>query len=152
MLYITLLALLLIFVISTYFLGVELLKKFKFWKSFQKEYKNQISWVYHGDKTPGMYTLVLEWNQPFRTLIGFDFSLAWIKNIGYDVFGCMESDADGSLYFSVYLGHGPVEFIFLIDSIGGAWELSISCVEDDIHIVPKYRYAPHWWQRIGFFG
>ncbi len=60
MLYITLLALLLIFVISTYFLGVELLKKFKFWKSFQKEYKNQISWVYHGDKTPSMYTLVLE--------------------------------------------------------------------------------------------
>jgi hypothetical protein len=51
---------LLIFVTSTIFLAKELLKKFKFWKNFQKQHTNQISWVYHGDKTPGMYTLVLQ--------------------------------------------------------------------------------------------
>ncbi len=63
----------------------------------------------------------------------------------------MESDPDGYISVSLYLGHGPVELIFLIDGANTS-EISISCVEDDVHIVPKYRYAPHWWQRIGFFG
>ena len=87
----------------------------------------------------------------FHALIGFDFSIGPINNIGYDVFGFMESDADGSLYFSVYLGHGPVEFIFLIDG-AKATDISISCIDDGRSMIPKYVYMPHWWQRIRFFG
>ncbi len=63
----------------------------------------------------------------------------------------MESDKDGSLYFSVYLGHGPVEFIFLIDGINTS-EISISCIDSDHLQIPKHVYLPHWWQRLGFFG
>ena len=63
----------------------------------------------------------------------------------------MESDADGSLYFSVYLGHGPVEFIFLIDGTDDS-EIAISSIDNDLSVIPKYVYLPHWWQRIGFFG
>ena len=151
MLYIILSIFLFFFITSTIFFAKELLKKFKFWKSFQKNHTNQISWIYQGDKSPGMYTLVLRWDRLFRALIGFDFSIGPIGHLGYDVFGYMESDSDGYISVSLYLGHGPVEFIFLIDGIG-AWHLSISCIEDDVHIVPKYRYTPHWWQRIGFFG
>ncbi len=38
--------------ISTGFLAKELLKKFHFWKEFQKHYSNQCSWHYSGDKEP----------------------------------------------------------------------------------------------------
>ena len=59
MLYIILSIFLFFFITSTIFFAKELLKKFKFWKSFQKNHTNQISWIYQGDKSPGMYTLVL---------------------------------------------------------------------------------------------
>lgn len=143
--------LLLIFVTSTVFLVKELLKKFKFWKSFQKNHTNQLSWIYQGDKTPGMYTLVLRWDRSFRALIGFDFSIGSIGQLGYDVFGCMESDSDGYISVSLYLGHGPVEFIFLIDGVV-AQGLQITCNEAESQEIPTYTYLPHWWQRLSFFG
>lgn len=151
MLYIILLNFLLIFIISTIFLAKELLRKFKFWKSFQKNHTNQISWVYQGDKAPGMYTLVLRWDRSFRALIGFDFSIGPISHLGYDIFGYMESDPDGYISVSLYLGHGPVEFVFLIDEadVSGIF---IDCIDHDNSVVPQYVYLPHWWQRLGFFG
>jgi hypothetical protein len=63
----------------------------------------------------------------------------------------MESDSDGYLSVSLYLGHGPVEFIFLIDGVV-AEELEITCNEAGSQEIPTYTYSPHWWQRIGFFG
>lgn len=132
------------------FLLKELFKKFWFWKEFQKKYKNQISWIYNWDKKPGMYTIKMEWNKAFNTIIGFDFSLGPIKNIGYDIFWYMESSDDWILYFSTYLGKWWVEFLFLIES-DSVEKIDIFLIEDNPLIIPNYIFYSHWWQKLNLF-
>lgn len=132
------------------FLLKELFKKFGFWKNFQKHYKNQITWKYYGDKKPGMYTIKVCWSKKFYAMIGFDFSLGPIKNVGYDIFWYLESSNDGDLYFSTYLGKWCVEFIFLIegDSIEN---INISLAEEHLSTTVRYTFLPHWWQKLDLF-
>lgn len=106
--------------------------------------------MYNWDKKSGMYTIKMEWNKEFNVLIGFDFSIGPIKNIGYDVFWYMESSDDWILYFSTYLGKWWVEFIFLMES-DSFEKIHISLIEDDSSIKPSYIFYPHWWQKLNFF-
>lgn len=98
-----------------------------------------------------MYTIKMEWNKAFNTIIGFDFSLGPIKNIGYDIFWYMESSDDWILYFSTYLGKWWVEFIFLIESGYSVEKIDIFLIEDDSSIKPSYLFYPHWWQKLNLF-
>ena len=139
----------LLFLSTSSFLLVELLKKFQFWKSFQQDYKEKVSWQYHWNKLPAMYTLEISWSTPFSVLIGLEFSFWFIKNAGYDVFGYMKRDTSGKLYVSLYLWHGPVELDFLITG-ETADHIQIRMVETSQK--PDYIFLPHWWQKLGFFG
>lgn len=140
-----------ILIISALFLAKELFKKFKFWKDFQKHHSNQVSWKYEWNKNPGMYTIEMRWKKLFRALIGFDFFIGPLTNVGYDTFWYIESDENWILYFSAYLWRWPVELIFLVDG-ANAQEIDISCIDDTNPVAPKYIFNAHWWQKIGFFG
>ena len=127
------------------FLAKELLKKFRFWKQFQKNYHNQSSWTYAGKKKPWMYTLRLSANQDFHGLIGFDFSLWPIKNGGYDIFWYISSK-DGNCTISLYLGKWACTFIFLLDK---ATDISIEILKENTE--SDYTFLPHWWQKWSIF-
>lgn len=147
---ILLITLLLLFISLSGFLLKELFKKFWFWKDFQKKYKNQTSWIYNWDKKPGMYTIKMEWNKAFNVLIGFDFSLGPVKNIGYDIFWYMESSDEWILYFSTYLPKWWVEFLFLIEN-DCTENIQVSLMENNSLIKPDYTFDPHWWQKLDLF-
>jgi hypothetical protein len=140
----------LIFCLLSIFFGTELLKKFWFWKQFEMHHTNKIEYIYHGDRTPGMYTIELHSTESFRGLIGFDFSLGTIKKDLFDVFGYIQSWEDHTIRISTYLGHRGVKFIFLIDgSDANSIEIHVS---ENQNQKPNYIFRPHWYQKIWFYG
>ncbi len=139
-----------IFFILSVFLAKELFKKFGFWKAFQKNYSNQLIWLYDGKKNPGMYTFQMKWMRAFDILIWFDLDIGSVKNIWYDIFWYMQSSHDGTLYFSTYLDTSVVEFIFLVQGIDSK-DISILCMENANWIIANYIFYPHWWQKMWLY-
>ncbi len=74
------------FAVLAGFLGKEMLKKFYFWHKFIQDSSQSLEWQYAGDRKPGMYTVVLRGDRPFRALVGFDLETIFYKK-GYDIFG-----------------------------------------------------------------
>lgn len=146
--YIFFLVFILILLCCVYFLSSELIKKFRFWKNFQENYPHQISWEYHGDLIPWMYTLKLSGNRDFQGLIWFDFSVESWSYRGYDIFGYIKSSTKDECTISLYLWSWPVTLIFLLDTEA---KVSIEHIEES-HNTPDFIFLPHWWQKLGFFG
>lgn len=144
----------LFFLITTIFLGKEMVKKFRFLKGYTDGNKNCIRWHYRGSGAegyrPGMYTIV------FRSTSGGEFTVVAAFELllpfgikGVDQFALIQSKA-GRVAFSTYLGKGECEFIFLIN--GAKPEEIVHVVDMTGEITPTQTYPPHWWQRLGFWG
>lgn len=132
------------------FFAKELIKKFGFWKEFERHYSYKKSWHYQGNRKPGMYTLRISSTSEFAWVFGFDFSFWKFRNIGFDVFWYVESKSDKKVDINLFLWDWWVELKFLftthaIDDI--SFEILESVVQN-----PDYVFYPHWWQRLGLFS
>lgn len=131
------------------FLALELRKKFRFMQQFMKEASGVLVREHHGSTTPGMAQIVLTWNRPFKTLIGFDLVLPVVGNVGFDYYGFAESRPEGGahvLIIETYLGKKPAVFKFLMNTsppIGNSPRIDEKRAGE---LEPTVVYKPHWYQ------
>jgi hypothetical protein len=113
------------FVTAT-FLGTEMLKKFNFMRHFMHcpyERVSIVEWKYSGDRKPGMYNIVIHTGSPLGVLLGFD--LKFLKYVGFDYYGFVESKHTGRVVISTYLGTGETTFRFLVKHRDGEATVSV---------------------------
>lgn len=139
----------LLLIILSVFLATELLKKFRYMKSFFAVCPYTKTRHYDGKREPGMYTIVLKSDQEFSALIGFHIHIKLLGHQGYDPFGYVSSQ-DKRAVISLFLGQEPLEFQFFT-SIDPKY-ITISSTQKDQQLPADVTYPPHRWQRLGFFG
>jgi hypothetical protein len=137
-----------IFIITSIFLAKELLKKFRFMKSFFQSCPYTTSRHYDGKRNPGMYTIVLKSNQEFSVLIGFHIHIKLLWHHGYDPFGYVAS-TDKKAVISLFLGKEPLDIQFFTSV--DPKDITISSTQKDQHIPVDVTYPPHRRQRLWFF-
>jgi hypothetical protein len=148
-----------VFFILVWFLGKELLKKFKFLDKFAEtsgwmeriDYK----WICAGRK-PGMRKIVLSSKQPFSVLIGFKLRIPIIRHESTDCFGFVEAKktelGNWLAIISTYMGKKTVDFSLFIkrksqeELVTLAQERTAQEFEET-----HASYPPHWYQRLGFY-
>jgi hypothetical protein len=146
--------LLIIFVIAgsiVAFLLNEFRKKFFYMYQYVMKSDHLISLEFQGaeqlGRGPGMYTVVVKADAPFRALVGLFLThpLTHEKKF-FDHYGFIESHTDNIATFSTYLGKKPVHFGLLIDG-ANADTVKVSLDTKGEH-TPFVSYPPHWWQRL----
>lgn len=137
-----------------FFLGHEMLKKFRFMQGFLEHSNQMVTWVYPGGAksvaAPGMYNVVLRGQKPFCALVGFTLKIGGYQ--GFDYYGCVQSDDYGVAVVSTYLGRGSVEFRFFVNSNLDSNLVVASSTAGDQRLMPHVAYPPHWYQRLGFYS
>lgn len=139
--------------VTAVFFGKELLKKFEFVKNYTEEASGVNHWHYPGAKAsgrePGMYNVVIQGEEPFAVLVGFEISPPLIKDYqGVDWFGFARSDRADRVVLSIYLGEKACDFIFLNSK--GNENLEITSAKEEQKLSPQAEYPPHWFQKVGF--
>jgi len=144
------------------FFLVELFKKFGFMTKFINypcTNTKMVTWDYPGrpwltnqGRKTGMHTVVMRSRngRPFAVLVGFMFPTPFIGP-RFDHYGYAESDKNGVLIQSTYLGDSPAKFQYWTKA-DPLTEIDVSCTFDDQSLTPHVVYKPHWWQRLGVFG
>lgn len=126
------------------FLGIEMIKKFRFNYHFYKGSPNLLTYDYEGG-VMDLSNFVIESNKSedkdFKVLIGFQMG-----KDKYDFYGFVESRGKGKVTISTYFGRGPCKFVFALDRPAKDFQVTFErkFVELDS---PDVIYPPHWWQR-----
>ena len=142
--------LILILLASTIFLWSELLKKFRYMQEFIWHSDQMIVWHYDGKKKTWMYTVVLHWSQHFAVLLWFKLTIFTYS--GIDHYGFVKADKHHKAIFSTYLWKKPVDFYFLSTTTLKDNSIHVTCTQEDQKHIPSKVFAPHWWQKIWFYG
>ena len=152
-----LIALVVTFGATAFFLGSEMMKKFGFMREFILGAPNQlVIHEYTGSiQAPGMCNIRLTGSEPFSVLIGFELTLPFFGT-GFDYFGRVASrmmQDDGQkqvhdLVVSLWLGKSSTKFMFLVNRDASDVVVSVDTSHVDVDVV----YPPHWWQRLGFYS
>lgn len=134
------------------FLGSEFLEKFRFMRDFIQRSNQFVEWKYDGDRTPGMYNIVLQGQRGFSMLVGFELAIPILGYKGFDYYGFVRSDSSGRVVISTYLGRGKAKFQFFVNCDLGANPVVVSSTNEDQTYFPDVTYPPHWYQRLGFYS
>ena len=122
-------------------------------KSFVEQSNQLVELKYKGRLSPGMRNIVLSGNAPFRVLIGFKLRIPIIGYTGFDYYGEAESDENGAVVISTFIGKGPCVFQFFVntDLSQNPIKAEAGCAEQSM--TPDVVYPPHWYQKyLGFYA
>lgn len=137
-------------IILSIFLTKELLKKFRFMKSFFHSCPYTTSRHYDGKRIPDMYNIVFKSEKPFSLLVGFELNIPIINYSGYDPYGFVSSWDTHQIVISTYLGKEAIDFQFFT-SIDPKY-ITISSTKKDQELSADITYPPHRRQRLWIFS
>lgn len=142
-----------------YFFTREARKKFGLASVFTGTARTVIRWDWIGARAdqckPGMHTIILELDEPFAIMVGFNLHAlgGWLN--GWDIFGAGHSEPVGDgvhrYVMHTYLGNKPVQFQFVIDHPPDHIRLlHLNGIVDKYPASANAVFKPHWWQLLGW--
>ena len=128
----------------------ELLKKFRFMKSFFQSCPYTTNRHYDGKRTPSMYNIVFTSDKPFSLLVGFELKMPIINYSWYDPYGFVSSWDKHQIVISTYLWKEAIDFQFFT-SIDPKY-ITNTTKKKDQELSPDISYPPHRRQKLWFFS